>query len=40
VPTKSEVVFHCPKCDGEWRARVKGDDVVPLPLEAMNAARG
>jgi hypothetical protein len=26
------VFFHCPQCDGEWRARVVGDDVKPLPL--------
>jgi hypothetical protein len=26
------VVFHCPQCNGEWRARVVGDDVVPLPM--------
>jgi hypothetical protein len=27
------VVFYCPQCEGQWRARVAGDDVVPLPLE-------
>jgi hypothetical protein len=26
-------VFHCPKCERDWRARVVGDDVTPLPLE-------
>ena len=25
----------CPRCGGEWHARVKGDDVVPLPLEEV-----
>lgn len=36
----SEVLFQCPQCLGEWRARKAGDDVVtvglveevPLPL--------
>jgi hypothetical protein len=37
VPTRSEVVFRCPQCHGEWRARVVGDDVVPLPLEPASA---
>lgn len=35
TPTRSEVLFHCPRCEGEWRARVVGDDVVPLPLEEL-----
>jgi hypothetical protein len=30
-----EVVFQCPECQGEWHARVVGDDVVPLPLVEM-----
>jgi hypothetical protein len=25
------VVFQCPQCLGEWRARLVGDDVEPLP---------
>ena len=33
VPTVPVAVFECPQCHGEWRARVRGDDVVPLPLE-------
>lgn len=33
LPTTPMVVFHCPQCEGQWRARVAGDDVVPLPLE-------
>jgi hypothetical protein len=32
-PRLSEVVFQCPHCEGEWRARVVGDDVENLPLE-------
>lgn len=32
VPQPGEVVFQCPRCQGEWRARVVGDDVVPMPL--------
>jgi len=31
-PTRVIVVFQCPECGGEWRARIVGDDVVPLPL--------
>jgi hypothetical protein len=34
-PIRGVVVFQCPKCQGEWRARVVGDDVVPLPLEQV-----
>lgn len=33
VPSKKIVAFICPKCQGEFFGRVKGDDVVPLPLE-------
>ena len=33
VPTTRVIVFHCPRCQGEWRARVVGDDAVPLPAE-------
>jgi hypothetical protein len=32
------VVFQCPKCDKQWRARVVGDDVVTLPLESREKA--
>ncbi len=32
APQPGVVVFLCPQCQGEWRARVVGDDVVPLPL--------
>jgi hypothetical protein len=36
VPTKSIVTFLCPKCDCEFHARVRGDDVVPLqPQEEL-----
>jgi hypothetical protein len=27
------IVFRCPRCQGEWRARRVGEDVRPLPLE-------
>lgn len=37
APTKEEIVFECPRCHGEWHARVVGDDVVPLPLHEMVA---
>lgn len=29
-PTRTEVVFECPRCQGEWHARIVGDDVKPL----------
>jgi hypothetical protein len=32
LPTVREVVFECPRCHREWRGRVVGDDVKPLPL--------
>jgi hypothetical protein len=35
IPSASVVAFECPRCGGEWHARVKGDDVVPLPLEEL-----
>jgi hypothetical protein len=34
-PSTSLVVFECPRCGGEWQARIVGDDVVPLPLSEM-----
>ncbi len=33
APTCKTVLFQCPRCDHSWRARVVGDDVVPLSLE-------
>jgi hypothetical protein len=35
IPTTSIAVFECPNCQHTWRARVVGDDVVPLPLEEL-----
>ena len=35
VPATQVVVFECPECHGEWHARIVGDDVKPLPLEAV-----
>jgi hypothetical protein len=36
VPAKRIVTFVCPKCQGEFHARVKGDDVVPIqPQEEL-----
>jgi len=35
IPNVSTVVFLCPQCQGEWHARVVGDDVENLPLEEM-----
>jgi hypothetical protein len=34
---RPEVMFRCPKCQGEWRARIIGEDVKPLPLETVPA---
>jgi hypothetical protein len=33
IPGVKTVVFQCPQCDGQWRARLVGDDVRSLPLE-------
>lgn len=33
IPTTSMAVFECPQCGHEWRARILGDDIVPLPLD-------
>jgi hypothetical protein len=33
IPTVDEAVFQCPRCRNEWRAKVRGDDVEPLPIE-------
>lgn len=35
VPLTSTVVFECPHCGHHWKARVKGDDVEPIPQEEM-----
>jgi hypothetical protein len=35
VPSTNLVVFQCPECQGQWRARVVGDDVKPLPLDEI-----
>jgi hypothetical protein len=31
-PKVKVIVFQCPRCEGQWQARVVGDDVIPLPL--------
>jgi hypothetical protein len=33
LPTTRTIMFQCPRCAGQWRGRVVGDDVIPLPLE-------
>lgn len=33
IPTTPIATFACPKCGQQWKARVRGDDVEPLPLE-------
>jgi hypothetical protein len=32
LPTILLTSFECPRCHGEWQARIVGDDAVPLPL--------
>jgi hypothetical protein len=36
VPTTSTAVFECPQCRQSWKAKVVGDDVVPLPLDELD----
>jgi hypothetical protein len=35
TPSPSIVSFQCPRCQGEWQARRRGDDVVNLPLQEV-----
>ena len=37
APTRREVSFLCPRCHREWRARIVGDDAIPLPQETTEA---
>jgi hypothetical protein len=32
TPATREALFECPRCHQEWRARLVGDDALPLPL--------
>ena len=32
APTVKTIAFQCPRCERQWRARIVGDDAVPLPL--------
>jgi hypothetical protein len=32
VPSAAIATFVCPQCHQEWKARIEGDDIVPLPL--------
>ena len=36
-PSCREVIFECPRCQGEWHAEVIGDDVKSLPVEELLA---
>lgn len=38
VPSTNTVMFRCPRCNGEWRARLVGDDVFPLPEREADLA--
>jgi hypothetical protein len=33
VPTTPIASFECPRCGRPWKARVKGDDIEPLPID-------
>jgi hypothetical protein len=33
LPTVKTIVFQCPSCERNWRARIVGDDAVPLPAD-------
>jgi hypothetical protein len=35
IPTTRVIVFECPRCHGEWYARIKGDDAIPLSHEEL-----
>lgn len=35
LPTTSVAVFLCPKCSREWRARIVGEDVEPIPVDDL-----
>jgi hypothetical protein len=35
IPRTNEIVFECPRCHREWRAKLVGDDVHPLPLNEV-----
>jgi hypothetical protein len=37
APTQRVIRFHCPRCQGEWHARIVGEDAVPLPLDTPAA---
>jgi hypothetical protein len=39
VPSKKEVSFICPKCQGEFHGHIKGDDVVALFLPEATLTR-
>jgi hypothetical protein len=38
IPTRSLVNFQCPQCQGEWQARVVGDDVVTVAIDEASTA--
>jgi hypothetical protein len=40
APTKSVAEFECPRCHGAWWARLVGDDIVPLILDAEAVPSG
>ncbi len=39
-PTRRIITFACPRCHGEWQARIIGDDAIPLPRQPVPEAVG
>jgi len=37
LPTTRTIVFQCPRCHGNWHARIVGEDALPLPLDQETA---
>lgn len=38
TPTVKIATFQCPRCQGDFQGQIKGDDVIPLPQEAIAAS--
>ena len=39
LPSTNIIVFCCPRCQGEWHARIVGDDAVPIHEEELSASQ-
>ena len=40
VPATNTIIFRCPRCQGEFKARRVGEDALPLPLEEALSLSG